>query len=211
MAKRSYDSSRRTAESDATRRRILTVAHDSFLADGYRATTMQRIAERADVHVDTIYELVGRKADIAGTLVEHALSGEDSVVPAVERDYVAAINAEPDPARKLAVYATACRRMLERLAPLWIVLRDASGSDPAAADLWRSFSDRRAANMRAFVADVAAAAGGLRNALSVEEAADIVWATNGPEMFVMLTGERGWPPERFERWLADTWSRLLLS
>ena len=30
-------------------------------------------------------------------------------------------------------------------------------------------------------------------------------------LFVMLTGERGWSPERFERWLADTWARLLLS
>ncbi len=54
------------------------------------------------------------------------------------------------------------------------------------------------------------AAGGLRRGLSVDDAADTIWATNSAELYVMLTEERGWTPERFERWLADTWTRLLL-
>jgi hypothetical protein len=27
---------------------------------------------------------------------------------------------------------------------------------------------------------------------------------------VLLTAERGWTPDRYEHWLADTWRRLLL-
>ncbi len=46
--------------------------------------------------------------------------------------------------------------------------------------------------------------------LCTEEAADVIWATNSSELYVLLTVERGWPADRYERWLADTWCRLLL-
>jgi hypothetical protein len=38
------------------------------------------------------------------------------------------------------------------------------------------------------------AAGGLRADLSVDEAADVIWATNSSELYVLLTVERGWAP-----------------
>jgi hypothetical protein len=44
----------------------------------------------------------------------------------------------------------------------------------------------------------------------VHEAADTVWVTNSPEVYVLLTVDRGWSPARYERWLAETWGRLLL-
>jgi hypothetical protein len=51
---------------------------------------------------------------------------------------------------------------------------------------------------------------GLRPDLSVGEAADIIGATNSPELFILPVRERGWRSERYERRLADTWKRLLL-
>lgn len=53
-------------------------------------------------------------------------------------------------------------------------------------------------------------AGGLRAELSIDDAGDILWATNSPELYVLLVDERGWAPDRYERWLADAWVRLLL-
>ena len=52
--------------------------------------------------------------------------------------------------------------------------------------------------------------GTLRAGLSVDEAADVVWATASAELFILFTQERSWTPEAYERWLADTWPRLLL-
>jgi hypothetical protein len=34
---------------------------------------------------------------------------------------------------------------------------------------------------------------------------------NAPALYQMLAGQRGWSPERYERFLADTWRRLLLA
>ena len=96
------------------------------------------------------------------------------------------------------------------MAPLFLALRDASSTEPEAQQVWQEISQRRAANMRKLAKDLQDA-GGLRRGLSIDQAADIVWATNSAELFVLLTIERGWSVKRFERWLADSWCRLLLA
>jgi AcrR family transcriptional regulator len=209
VRRRDYDSSARKAGSDETKRRILDAARASIVERGYRATKIADIAEAAEVHVATVYELVGKKPVLLRELLEQAISGSDRAVPAEERDYVTAMRAEPDPARKLAIYAAAMRGIHRRMAPLFVALRDAASTEPEAAAVWRDISGRRATNMRRLVRDLAAA-GGLRPDLSVEDAADFIWATNSPELYVMLTTERGWTPARYESWLADLWARFLL-
>ena len=209
VKRRRYDASGRRATSAATRQRILDAARDLILDKGYRATTVAAIASSSDVNVDTVYELVGRKHMIVRELIEQAISGTDRAVEAEDRDYVQAIRAELDPAAKLAIYAGAVTRIQARLAPLFGALRDAASTEPEARKVWQEISERRAANMRAFVDDVRAT-GGLRPGLSAADAADTVWVTNSAEVYTLLTGERGWTPKRYERWLADTWSWLLL-
>ncbi len=206
---RPYDNEGRQIQSDKTRQRIVEAARDLMVERGYRATTVAQIAARAGVHVDTVYALVGRKPVLLRELIEQAISGTDRAVVAQDRDYVKAMRAAPDPVRKLTIYAQAMREIQARMAPLLLALRDASATEPEAKDVWREISDRRAANMRQLVEDLAGA-GGLRTGLSVDEAADVIWATNSSELYVLLTVERGWPPDRYERWLADSWCRLLL-
>ncbi len=209
VKKRRYDSATRHAQSADTRQRIIDAARDLITDRGYRATTIGAIATRAQVNVDTVYALVGRKPVLLTEVIEQALSGTDHAVRADARDFVKAVRAESDPARKLAIYAHAVRETHGRLAPIFVALRDASATEPAAREVWHRISERRAANMRTFVRELRTA-GGLRPDLSIRDAADIVWATNSPEMYVLLTGERGWSPQHFEDWLADTWRRLLL-
>ncbi|MGY6501418.1 MAG: TetR/AcrR family transcriptional regulator [Acidimicrobiales bacterium] len=206
---RRYDNASRQLQSQDTRLRILDAARDLILDKGYRATTVSAIADHADVHVDTVYRLVGRKPIVLRELIERAISGTDGPVPADRRDYVAAMKAEPDPRTKLELYARATREIHGRLAPLLLALGDASATEPEAREVWQEISDRRARNMRRLARDLSDA-GGLRPGLTVAEAADVIWATNSAELYVMLTDQRGWPPRRYERWLVETWSRLFL-
>ena len=206
---RSYDNATREAQSAETRERILDSARDLIVERGYRGATVAAIARRAGVHVDTVYELAGRKPVILQELIERAISGTGSAVAADDRDYVKAIRAEPEATAKLAVYAAAMRAIQSRMAPLYLALRDASATEPAAAAVCRRISERRAANMRRLAEDLQAS-GGLREGMSVDEAADVIWVTNSADVYVLLTGERGWSPERYERWLAETWRLLLL-
>jgi AcrR family transcriptional regulator len=157
---------------------------------GYRGTTVSGIADRAGVNTDTVYQLVGRKPVILRELIEHALSGTGAAVVAEERDYVKAIRAEPDPRAKLSIYARAVCLIQGRLAPLFLALRDASATEPEAGQIWEEISNRRAANMRKLATELRVA-GGLREGLTVRQAADILWATNSSELYVLLTVERG--------------------
>lgn len=181
-----------------------------MLEVGYRSATVAAVASRAGVNVDTVYELVGRKPVLLRELIEQAISGTDVAVAAEDRDYVKAIRAAPDPATKLAIYARSVREIQQRMAPLFLALRDASSTEPEARAVWEQISDRRAENMREFARDLRAA-GGLRDDLPVDEAADVIWATNSSELYILLTVERGWSPDHFERWLTDSWQRLLLA
>jgi AcrR family transcriptional regulator len=210
VKKRPYDNSARLEQSNETRQAVLDAAKSQILERGYRATTVADIARDADVHVDTVYTLVGRKPVLLRELIEHAISGTNEAVPAEHRDYVAAIRAEPDPRRKLAIYARATREIQSRLAPLLLALRDASTTEPEAREVWEEISERRAMNMRELANDLNSV-GGIRDGLSLAEAADTIWVTNSAEVYVLLTAERGWTPHRYERWLVDTWSRFLLS
>ncbi len=206
--KRSYDNDGRRAQSAQTRLRILEIARQSFTTKGYRATKMAEITRSAGVHIDTVYALVGRKPDILRELIELAISGGDQPLAADDRDYVQRMKAEPDPAKKLAIYAGAMSAIQARMAPLLLALRDASTTDDAAAQVWGQISDRRAANMRRLVADLGEAS--LRDGVNIDEAADMVWAIASSDLYVLLTGERGWTPDRYEVWLYDTLCRVVL-
>ena len=206
---RSYDTTTRQNQSAATRQRIVDAARALILDRGYRATTIAAIAAQAGVNNDSVYALVGRKPVLLREIIEQAISGTDHEVVAEEREYVRAVRAASDPAKKLAIYARAVVATNRRMAPLFLALRDASSTEPEAQEVWQEISERRAANMRKLARDVKVA-GGLRRGLSIDQAADIVWAMNSAELFVLLTIERGWSLKRYEKWLADSWCRLLL-
>lgn len=206
---RGYDGARRREASDATRRAILAAARALLIERGYHSTPVAEIARAAGVHVDTVYRLVGRKPVLLRELVELAISGTDRAVAAEEREEVVAIRAASKPADKIALYARTTRGIHARLAPLMRSLRDAAVTDTEASAVWSEISERRAANMHKFIDDLRAA-GGVRDGLATDTAADTVWVTNSVEVFVMLTDQRGWTPEAYEQWLVDLWSRFLL-
>src|SRR6476661_4702310 len=171
--KRGYSSPRRVEQAAATRREILSAARELFAADGYVRTTVAAIAARARVSVDTVYATVGRKPAVLRELVETAISGTDVPIPGAQREYVARMHDAAGAREAFTIYAEAISRIQQRLAPVFLALRDAAATDPACAALWTEIADRRARNMRALVADLRRT-GELRDDLTDENIADII-------------------------------------
>lgn len=207
--KRQYQAPQRAARAASTRSAVLAAARELFLERGYAKTTVADIASRAGVAVDTVYATVGRKPVLLRQLIETALSGTDEVVPAIQREYVKAVRAADTAEEKIRAYADALPALQQRLAPIFLVLHEAARTDADCSSLWAEISDRRARNMRRFAADLRGT-GQLRTDLTNDDVADVIWSMNAIEYWNLLVGERGWTPERFGRWLADAWSRLLV-
>jgi hypothetical protein len=51
---------------------------------------------------------------------------------------------------------------------------------------------------------------GPRSGLDAARGADILWTLNHPDVWHLLVGERGWAPEQWEQWFADTACAQLL-
>jgi AcrR family transcriptional regulator len=205
---RRYHSPRRLEQAAATRRAVLDAARDLFVSKGYLATTIADVARQARVAVDTVYTTVGRKPALLREVVETAISGRDQAVPAEQREYVARVRAATTARDKIEAYVAGLVEIQPRLAPVYLALRDAAATDADSAALWSEISERRAANMRLFAADLRVT-GELRADLSDDEIADLVWSMNGPEYWSLLVVDRGWEPKRFAALLVDAWTRAL--
>jgi AcrR family transcriptional regulator len=206
---RSYRSPRRREQAATTRSSVLTAARDLLQDRGYAATSVADIAHVAGVSVDTVYASVGRKPELVLAVIDMVLGGADEPVPAEQRDYVLSIRTEPSALGKVRVYAAAVALLVPRTAPLQEALRTAGQTDAECADVWLSLVNRRADNMRLFAADLRST-GELREDLTDEQVADVVWSTNAAEYW-MLLNQRGWTPARYEALLVDIWSRTLLA
>src|SRR6476469_3402249 len=136
-ARRRYDASGRRLAAAQTRARISDAARERFLAEGYTATTIAAIAIRADVAPDTVYAAVGPKPALFREVIETALSGTEQPIAGRDRDYAVRMRAEPDVRAKLAIYAAAVTQIQRRLAPLFLVLREAAAGHKELRDLWR--------------------------------------------------------------------------
>jgi AcrR family transcriptional regulator len=208
-SKRGYHSPRRVEQAAATRRAVLLAARELFVSNGYSATTIADIADRARVSLDTIYATVGRKPALLRELVETAISGTDQAIPAEQRDYVTRIGTASTAVDKITIYAHAITAIQQRMAPVFLALRDAATTDPDCAALWAEIAQRRATNMRTFAADLRSTAE-LRDDLTDDQVADIIRSMNAAEYWDLLVRERAWTPDQFAAWLIDAWTRLLL-
>lgn len=208
--RRRYDSPRRRERAAATRRSILDAAGRAFIARSYVATTMEAIAAAAGVSPETVYATFRTKRALLAALVDVSITGDDEPVPVLERDWVRQLRDEPDRHRRAALLASAGRSILERRSALDDVLRGAAPADPAIAALLVAGKAERHAGQRELMRLVARE-DGLRPGMTLDEAADILYALGSPETWHQLVVERGWSPARFEAWYADAIERLLLA
>ena len=204
---RRYDSSRRREQARLNREAIVAAARQRFLDDGFTATTIATIATDAGATADTIYKSFGGKAGLLRAMCEDALKGEGPIPAEQRSDAMQA--SETDPRRILRGLGTLTAEVAPRINPLLLLLSTAAEADSAMAQLRADFDAARLARMT-HVAQILASKTQLRAGVSVEEAAEIMWAYSSPELYGLLVLTRGWDRERYGEFVGESLVDALL-
>jgi AcrR family transcriptional regulator len=187
---------------------MLAAARDLFIQRGYTATTMQAIADQAGVAVQTLYFTFETKRALLKELVDVEVAGDTAPVATLERPWVAQAMAAP-PAEMLRRLVTAAAGIHARVTPVLEVVRSAAATDPEIADLWHTNISQRHEVLVVFTRTLADKSA-LRPGLDANRAADIALAILAPEVYHLLTHERGWHRGAWADWAANALTNSLL-
>jgi AcrR family transcriptional regulator len=189
---------------------ITEAARDLFLERGYPATTMQSISEASGIPPATVYRLMSSKLGILKALLDIAPGGDDEPVAFADRPNVRAIAAIQDPYEQVRRFAGLAADVMSRVAPIHAILIGAAGADPDAAALLKESTRQRQQGQGRF-ARVITRSGAARAGVTERTAADIVHALASPEVYRLLTADRGWTTQRYAAWLTATLTTQLLT
>ncbi|MFT4212984.1 MAG: helix-turn-helix domain-containing protein [Microbacterium sp.] len=181
----------------------MDAAQRLFVQRGYGPTTVDAISAESDVPPATVYRLFSSKLGILRALVDRSVAGSDNAAPLADQPAAQELFADPDPASRLTGFAAICREVNARTEPLYRILVSAAESDPDAAALLRERARHRGAGQDQ-IARSLAKAGALVPGMRERDAADIIHALMSPEVYRLLVTDRGWTPQRYEQWLAQT-------
>jgi AcrR family transcriptional regulator len=207
---RAYTSPRRQEQARQTRRAILDAAAKLFVDPGYAATRLTTVAAEAGVAVQTLYAVFGSKRQLLSELVDVTIAGDDAPVALPDRAFVAEIRALPGARARLVRFARHLAETHERQAQVMLALAGAATADADAAAVWRKNLADRQRGMTMFAADLAAT-GELRDDLTPDRIADILWLAQDVRNYDRLVRERGWTSEQFQQWYVDSVAGAILA
>jgi AcrR family transcriptional regulator len=203
---RAYRSAVRSRAAQRTRVAVIEAAHDLFVEQGYGVTTIDAIAARAGVGRATVFKSVGGKPALMRAAHHAALVGGDDPRPpevALADRWAAVAGARA----RLASYVLVVADVFEAVGPIHEALvRAASEGEELSEQLAELEVSRHEAASRT----ARLIAGELRPGLSIDRAADLLWAHNDPLLWQALHGRRGWSKPEFVAWLSDALCAQLL-
>lgn len=202
--KRTYHSRVRQRQAEETRQRILEAARLLFESSGYAVTTIEAIAEAAEVSPKTIAAVFGSKRALLAEVIN-----PKTFSPRV-RQLTEEVGTIEDPSLRLSLVAQIARQAYELMASSLELLRTARAVAPELADAAQQVEARRRQNQAQLIASLYDQ-GALRPDLSFEEATDVLWTLTSYDVYRMLVVEQRWKPERYETWLAQLLVQHLLA
>ena len=204
--RRSYHSPRRQQQAAATRQAILEAAQRLFEQRGYPATTMEQVAAEAGVALKTVYVAFATKS---------GLLRAPGPAPQGDQDRASVATALVPGGVGNGPGARSCGGQRGQR-PSGQGAQSAACSGPAVAAPVDTTPGAVAPDRTDFydnqrtVVWPPSTPGARSGRLEVAGATDILWALNHTRRLAAAGRERGWTPEQWERWFADTACAQLL-
>jgi len=196
----------RVEQAAETRRRVLQAAAEAFTSKGWAGTTLADVARAAGVTPQAVHLSVGAKPELLIAALGHAIAGDNSDVPLMEREpFRTAFADGVTTTERAEAFAAGSSGVYTRAGQLFLVLVQAAPVHPTVADLWESARAARLQDCRRLVETVL----GRRKRALVDHLTDILFVVSGPGVYSDLVGARHWPNDAYETWLSTTIERTL--
>jgi AcrR family transcriptional regulator len=186
----------------------LEAARRIFIERGCAGATMSKIALEARVSPETVYAIFGSKRALLADLVGASVLGDAKPTALLEQEGPQAVRRSKSQREQVLLFATDMRKIMARVGPLFQIMHGAAATEPEIATLLGQLLERLE-GMRAFVRMVFAN-GPLRQSIEIDAAAEAVWALSSAEVHWLLTEDREWSGDRYEKWLVDILETVLL-
>ena len=184
---------------------MVEAAYEQFCEFGYRSPTMDAIADRAGVAVQTLYFTFGTKDQLLQAVHEWTVLGDDPTPPPEQAWYRAAV-AEPDVHVALGLVVSGASTIFARVAPMVPVFHSVV-TEPAGAT-YRSAEALRRAGFEDVV-EFLRAKSPLRSSVTRARAVDVLFVLASPETYRAFVLEAGWTPHRWTTWTTQVIGREL--
>lgn len=207
---RRYDNRRRTQQARRTRRAVLDAARTLFLARGYAGTSVRDVADLAGVSFPTVYATVGNKVALLSAVFDVSVAGDDEPVPIAARADVKIAEQNPDPRVTLAAYTRQVCNAASRVWPILQLIDEAARAYPEVAELSRKPREDLLTGVRRLAKNLADKRA-LRDGLTVDKAADILWMFGIGVIYDALVKHRHWTPQELETWVNASLDQLILA
>ena len=192
---------KRAERSRRTHQKIVAAARELFVAQGYGATSLQEVADRAGVAVQTVYFVFRNKRTLFKDVVDTSIAGDTEPVATMDREWFRTACAQPTAAGQLRAHVHATRDILGRVAPIMALITAAAATDPGIAAQWDGPDPRytvQHAAARALVGKPDA-----RPGLTADIAADLLFGLLSPQLYLIFVSDRNWSPETWEEWACN--------
>ena len=194
---------KRGERSRRTRKKIVDAARELFVAQGYGATNLQEIADRAGVAVQTVYFVFHNKRTLFKDVVDTTIAGDAEPVATMDREWFRAACAEPTAAGQLRMHVHGTCEILGRVAPIMPLIAAAAATDPEIAAQWPDGPDPRY-TVHYSAAEALVGKPDARPGLSAEMAADVLFGLLSPQLYLIFVRDRSWSSQTWEEWAATT-------
>jgi AcrR family transcriptional regulator len=201
---RTYKSLVRQRQAGDTRRRIIEATRHLLQSEGYTGMTIDAIARRAEVSAQSVYAIFKSKTGILLALLDQSMFGSDY------EEVVRQARTAGDPETRLRLAAGVARQIRAAQSVVFDLMRGAGVVAPELAKLAQQ-RERLRYEKEESVITFLRNSGELRPGLSHQAARDIFWMFTGGDVYRMLVRERGWSPQKYQNWLADTLVQSLLT
>ncbi len=196
-------------KSKETRRRILAAAGELFIELGYGNTSLQDVAERAGVAVQTIYFTFRNKRNLLKELVDVTVAGDVEALATMDRPWFSEAMNTRTAGEHLRAHVEGVTAILERVALITEVLHSAAAIEPELDELRQQGLEQRYLVQETAARAMLGKPEAVTN-VTVDRAADILFGVLSPELYLLFVRDRSWSAPQWEQWACATLSVQLV-